>query len=173
VQAGTPERSGEDNGANNESIFAEISLLSSSGEELIALEMSNWNTGSSVTEIVEPVEGSRIFQVAPGRRVGESTTGIGFEGIAYYELSTIAISFVIKSDDISKTRVEVTSDTLVEEFSVDVNDGVAMENGWVEITLFLADEGLGNSTLQEFAIYSDSEDGETFYLKNIRLFHER
>ncbi len=140
-------------------------VYSSTGADDLAPEISNWDSGSTLTQITDYDGYGRVYEVVPGTGWGAPTSCIGFADLGNYQSSCEKITFKIKSDDLTAIILKVPEVELEYTFE----DGLDLGNGWIEITVPLSDYDSTDPNATAFGIHSGWGNGGTFYITDVFL----
>jgi hypothetical protein len=144
---------------------ADVYLYAASGEDDISPEISNWDSGSILTELTDEPGYARVMRVEPGMGWGAPSSCIAFMNIGDYQAAYAGIVFKVKSDDLDAILVKVPEVELTYSFA----DGTDLGNGWFEITAPLSDfVGTDQGTTQ-FGIHGGYSNGGTFLITDVKL----
>ncbi len=142
----------------------DVYLYSSTGDDDVSSEISEWNSGSTLTELA--LDGfDRVMQVDPGNGWGAPSSCIAFMEIGDYQTNFDSIVFKIKSDDLSAIYVKVPEVEIPFPFA----EATDLGDGWYEVTApFAMFTGTVDGTTQ-IGIHGGYSNGGTFFITDVKL----
>lgn len=162
----------EDNSSKSATDDDVISLLSSTGGDVLSSTINMWSTKTSFTATIDENMGTvlEVYTDATSEQSGEWGTVLAFSDIddtvdfmsLYGELT-----FKIKSDDFTSIILKIPDSE--EEYTI--ADGESLGNGWYKITASLSDFISANEQSIAFFQYTSVGEG-SFFITDIEFSGE-